>query len=244
MTCGHSMPGSSSRRCSTEPMISFGQVYKRYPGGFEALRNVTFSIATGEMVFVTGHSGAGKSTLLKLIAAIERPSAGSVIVNGQNVGALKARAIPFLRRNFGLIFQDQKLLFDRTVFDNVALPLNIIGYDRREAARRVRAALDKVGLLSKEKAYPVTLSGGEQQRLAIARAVVHRPAILLADEPTANLDAACSAELGELFRSFNQVGVTVLIATHDSQLAAQLNPRVLELKNGALISARAAGAPA
>lgn len=239
MTCGRFVPENSSKHCSTELMISFGQVYKRYPGGFEALRNVTFSIATGEMVFVTGHSGAGKSTLLKLIAAIERPSSGSVIVNGQNVGALKARAIPFLRRNFGLIFQDQKLLFDRTVFDNVVLPLHIIGYDRREAARRVRAALAKVGLLSKEKAYPVTLSGGEQQRLAIARAVVHRPAILLADEPTANLDAAYSAELGELFRSFNQVGVTVLIATHDKQLAARLNPRVLELKNGALVSARA-----
>jgi cell division transport system ATP-binding protein len=215
-------------------MISFSRVYKRYPGGFEALRDVSLTIADGEMTFITGHSGAGKSTLLKLIAAIERPTSGSVLVNGQNVGMLKRRAIPFLRRNFGLIFQDHKLLFDRTVFENVVLPLNIVGYERRDAARRVRAALDKVGLLAKEKAYPITLSGGEQQRLAIARAIVHRPAVLLADEPTGNLDAAYAGELGELFRSFNQVGVTVVIATHDEQLAARLNPRVITLKNGAL----------
>jgi cell division transport system ATP-binding protein len=215
-------------------MISFSRVYKRYPGGFEALRDVSLAIADGEMTFITGHSGAGKSTLLKLMAAIERPTSGSVLVNGQNVGTLKRRAIPFLRRNFGLIFQDHKLLFDRTVFENVVLPLNIVGYERRDAARRVRAALDKVGLLAKEKAYPITLSGGEQQRLAIARAIVHRPAVLLADEPTGNLDAAYAGELGELFRSFNQVGVTVVIATHDEQLAARLNPRVITLKNGAL----------
>ena len=196
-------------------MISFSQVYKRYPGGFEALKNVSLAIEDGEMVFITGHSGAGKSTALKLMAAIERPTSGSVLVNAQNVGALKPRAIPFLRRNFGLVFQDHKLLFDRTVFDNVLLPLNVVGYEHREAARRVRAALDKVGLLAKERAYPITLSGGEQQRLAIARAIVHRPAILLADEPTGNLDAAYAGELGELFRSFNQVGVTVVIATHD-----------------------------
>src|SRR5262249_5241008 len=155
-----------------------------------ALREVSLTIQPGEMVFVTGHSGAGKSTLLKLMAAIERPSAGTVLVNGQNVGALRERALPFLRRNLGLIFQDHKLLFDRTAYDNVVLPLSINGYARGEAARRVRAALDKVGLLQKEKAYPVALSGGEQQRLAIARAIVHRPAILLADEPTGNLDAA------------------------------------------------------
>ena len=215
-------------------MISFSQVYKRYPGGLEALRNITLTIEAGEMVFVTGHSGAGKSTLLKLMAALERPSGGSVIVNGQNVGALRLRAIPFLRRNFGLIFQDQKLLFDRTVFDNVVLPLHINGFERREAARRVRAALDKVGLLAKEKAYPVTLSGGEQQRLAIARAIVHRPAILLADEPTGNLDAAHAADIGELFRSFNQVGVTVIVATHDEAFAARLKPRVVALKEGRL----------
>ncbi len=217
-------------------MISFSQVTKRYPGGLEALKGVTLTIESGEMVFITGHSGAGKSTLLKLAAAIERPSSGSVIVNGQNVGALRARAVPFLRRNFGLIFQDQKLLFDRSAFDNVMLPLSITGFERREAARRVRAALDKVGLLAKEKSFPVTLSGGEQQRLAIARAIVHRPAILVADEPTGNLDTAYAAELGELFRSFNQVGVTVVIATHDDTFAARLKPRLVALREGRLAS--------
>ncbi len=215
-------------------MISFSQVTKRYPSGLEALKGVTLTIEAGEMVLITGHSGAGKSTLLKLAAAIERPSSGSVIVNGQNVGALRARAVPFLRRNFGLIFQDQKLLFDRSAFDNVMLPLSITGFERREAARRVRAALDKVGLLAKEKSFPVTLSGGEQQRLAIARAIVHRPAILVADEPTGNLDTAYAAELGELFRSFNQVGVTVVIATHDETFAARLKPRLVALREGRL----------
>jgi len=217
-------------------MISFSKVWKRYPGGLEALRNVTFAIEAGEMVFITGHSGAGKSTVLKLIAAIERPSGGSIIVSGQNVGALRPGAIPYLRRNFGLIFQDHKLLFDRNAFENVMLPLHINGFERREAARRVRAALDKVGLLAKEKAYPITLSGGEQQRLAIARAIVHRPAILLADEPTGNLDAGYAADIGELFRSFNQVGVTVVIATHDEALAARLQPRVVALKAGVVVS--------
>ena len=215
-------------------MITFSQVTKRYPSGLEALKGVTLTIEAGEMVFITGHSGAGKSTLLKLAAAIERPSSGSVIVNRQNVGALRVRAVPFLRRNFGLIFQDQKLLFDRSAFDNVMLPLAITGFERREAARRVRAALDKVGLLAKERSFPVTLSGGEQQRLAIARAIVHRPAILMADEPTGNLDAAYAAELGELFRSFNQVGVTVVIATHDVSFAARLKPRIVVLKDGRL----------
>jgi len=213
-------------------MISLSQVTKRYPGGHEALRGVSLKVETGEMAFITGHSGAGKSTLLKIMAAIERPTSGSVIVNGQNVGTMRPRAVPFLRRKFGLIFQDQKLLFDRTAFDNVMLPLAVIGFERREAARRVRAALDKVGLLAREKANPVTLSGGEQQRLAIARAVVHRPAILIADEPTGNLDAAHSVEIGELFRSFNQVGVTVVIATHDEAFAARLKPRVIMLKEG------------
>jgi cell division transport system ATP-binding protein len=213
-------------------MISFSQVTKRYAGGLEALRGITLTIEGGEMVFITGHSGAGKSTLLKIAAAIERPSSGSVIVNGQNIGALRPRAVPFLRRKFGLVFQDQKLLFDRTAFDNVMLPLAITGFERREAARRVRAALDKVGLLAKEKSFPVTLSGGEQQRLAIARAIVHRPSILVADEPTGNLDSGHAAELGELFRSFNQVGVTVIIATHDEAFAARLKPRLVMLKEG------------
>ena len=217
-------------------MISFSAVHKRYPGGYEALKDVSFVVNPGEMVFITGHSGAGKSTLLKLMAAIERPTSGNVLVNGQNIGTLRASAIPFLRRNFGLVFQDHKLLFDRTVYDNVMLPLHIVGFDRTEAAKRVRAALDKVGLLGKEKANPVALSGGEQQRLAIARAIVHRPAFLLADEPTGNLDSAYAADLGELLRSFNQVGVTVVIATHDEQLAARLNPRLIVLDHGKLVS--------
>ncbi len=212
--------------------IALSSVSKRYPGGNEALSGVSLDIDSGEMVFITGHSGAGKSTLLKLIAAIERPTAGSVVVNGQNVGALRARGIPFLRRHFGLVFQDHKLLFDRNVFDNVMLPLEITGFDRREGARRARAALDKVGLLHKEKARPITLSGGEQQRLCIARAIVHRPSILLADEPTGNLDAGYAADIGELFRDFHQVGVTVLLATHDMQLAARLQPRLVEIRGG------------
>ena len=215
-------------------MISLSRVSKRYPGGHQALHDVSFTIEAGELAFLVGHSGAGKTTLLKLLAAIERPSSGSVIVNGQNVGVLKPRAVPFLRRNFGLIFQDHKLLFDRSVFANVALPLQIAGYAAKEAARRVRAALDKVGLLQHEKALPITLSGGEQQRLCIARAIVHRPAIVLADEPTGNLDAEYAADIGELFRAFNRVGVTVLIATHDQTLLARLSPRVITLKQGKL----------
>jgi cell division transport system ATP-binding protein len=215
-------------------MISFSRVSKRYPGGHQALNDVSFTINSGEMVFVTGHSGAGKSTLLKLLVAIERPTGGSVIVNGQNVGALSPRAVPFMRRSFGLVFQDHKLLFDRNVYENVALPLQISGFPPRDTARRVRAALDKVGLLKYETAMPITLSGGEQQRLCIARAIVHRPAILLADEPTGNLDADYALEIGELIRSFNQVGVTAIIATHDQTLLAQLTPRVISLKQGAL----------
>src|SRR5258707_5851997 len=215
-------------------MISLSQVTKRYPGGHEALRGVSLTVEAGEMAFITGHSGAGKSTLLKLMAAIERPTSGSVIVNGQNVGAMRPGAVPFLRRKFGLIFQDQKLLFDRTAFDNVMLPLAVIGFDRREAARRVRAALDKVGLLAREKANPVTLSGGEQQRLAIARAVVNRPALLVADEPTANLDAESAARVLDIFVAFQQVGVTVLIATHDQALVARYGKKVLNLAEGRL----------
>jgi cell division transport system ATP-binding protein len=218
-------------------MISLSHVSKRYPGGRQALHDIGFAIDSGELVFITGHSGAGKTTLLKLLVAIERPTEGSIVVNGQNVGALHARAVPFLRRKFGLIFQDHKLLFDRTAFHNVALPLEIAGYGAKDAARRVRAALDKVGLLKFEKALPITLSGGEQQRLCIARAIVHRPAILLADEPTGNLDADYAADIGALFRSFNQVGVTVVVATHDQALLAKLAPRVIALRNGALAGA-------
>lgn len=215
-------------------MISFSSVAKRYPGGQEALREVTFCVDAGELVFITGRSGAGKSTLLKMIPAIERPSAGSVIVNGQNVGALKRTAIPYLRRNLGLVFQDQKLLYDRSVHDNVMLPLAFSTLAPREAARRARAALDKVGLLAREKASPVQLSGGEQQRLAIARAVVNRPAILVADEPTANLDAESAARILEIFVAFHQVGVTVLIASHDRGLIERYGKRVLNLSGGRL----------
>ena len=217
-------------------MISFSQVTKRYRGGHEALKLVSLEIQPGEMVVITGHSGAGKSTLLKLMAAIERPNSGTVLVNGQNVGALRASAVPFVRRNFGLMFQDHKLLYDRSVYQNVMLPLDIIGYQATDAAKRVRAALDKVGLLGKEKALPITLSGGEQQRLAIARAIVHRPAILLADEPTANLDTAYALEVGQLLRSFQQVGVTVVIATHDEQFAERLRPRRIALEQGRVIT--------
>lgn len=216
-------------------MISFSGVAKRYPGGQEGLRGVSFSLDTGEFAFLSGHSGAGKSTLLKLIAAIERPTAGAVIVNGQNVGAMKPAAVPFLRRNLGLVFQDQKLLYDRSVFDNVMLPLTFAGHAYKDAAKRVRAALDKVGLLARERANPIQLSGGEQQRLAIARAVVNRPAILIADEPTANLDAEAAERIVEIFLSFHEVGVTLLIATHDQPLIARHGRRTLILKEGRLV---------
>ena len=215
-------------------MVSFSAVAKRYPGGQEALKSVSFSIESGELAFLTGRSGAGKSTLLKLIPAIERPTSGSVIVNGQNVGALKRGAIPYLRRNIGLVFQDQKLLYDRSVFDNVMLPLAFSGQAPREAARRARAALDKVGLLARERSNPIQLSGGEQQRLAIARAVVNRPALLIADEPTANLDAESAARILEIFIAFNQVGVTVLLATHDQALVQRHGGKLLRLEAGKL----------
>jgi len=213
-------------------LVSFSAVAKRYPGGQEALKDVSFALEAGEAAFLTGRSGAGKSTLLKMIPAIERPSAGSVVVNGQNVTALKRAAIPYLRRNIGLVFQDQKLLYDRSVYDNVILPLAFSGHAPKEAARRARAALDKVGLLAREKANPIQLSGGEQHRLAIARAVVNRPALLIADEPTANLDAESAARILDIFVEFNQVGVTVLIATHDQGLVARYGKRVLHLEAG------------
>jgi len=218
-------------------MIALTAVKKRYPGGHEALKGASLTIGEGEMVFLMGHSGAGKSTLLKLIAGIERPTSGSVTVNGQNISALRARAIPYLRRNFGLVFQDHKLLFDRSVFHNVVLPLDILGYSRREAARRVRAALDKVGLLGHEKAMPITLSGGEQQRLCIARAIVNRPSILIADEPTGNLDSESAHAILELFRAFHQVGVTVLLSTHDQASIDQLACRRIAIAHGTLAEA-------
>lgn len=216
-------------------MISFSAVSKRFPGGKEALRGLSFTVEDGELLFITGHSGAGKSTLLKLIPAIERPSSGTVLVNGQNVGALKRAAIPYLRRNLGLVFQDQKLLYDRSVYDNVMLPLAFSDHPPREAARRVRAALDKVGLLGRERANPIQLSGGEQQRLAIARAVVNRPSILIADEPTANLDIDSAGDILDIFVEFNRVGVNVLLATHDLGLVERFDTRVLRLTDGRLL---------
>ena len=213
-------------------MVSFSAVAKRYPGGQEALKNVSFSVEAGALVFLTGRSGAGKSTLLKLIPAIVRPTSGSVLVNGQNVGALKRAAIPYLRRNVGLVLQDTKLLYDRSAYDNVMLPLELSGVAPKEAARRARAALDKVGLAGRERSNPIQLPGGEQQRLAIARAVVNRPALLIADEPTANLDAESATRILEIFVAFNQVGVTVIIATHDQGLVQRYGKRVLRLENG------------
>lgn len=217
-------------------MIRFVNASKRYTSGFDALQNVSFHMAPGEMAFLTGHSGAGKSSLLKLIALLERSSRGQVIVNNQNLAKVPRRRIPYFRRDIGIIFQDHQLLFDRTVFDNVALPLIIAGYSRHEIAKRVRAALDKVGLLSKEKKYPITLSGGEQQRVGIARAVVNKPPLILADEPTGNLDPELSAEIMSLFQDFSDVGVTVLVATHDIALISQLPYRTLTLKDGKLIN--------
>ena len=213
-------------------MIRFSAVAKRYPNGHEALGDVSLEVAAGELVVVTGHSGAGKSTLLKLASGIERATRGSVVVNGQNLSSLGETALAVLRRNIGFVFQDHKLLFDRSARDNVMLPLRIAGADAAESGRRVRAALDKVGLLAKERAMPITLSGGEQQRLCIARAIVNRPAILVADEPTGNLDAESSRAILELFLSFNRVGVTVLLATHDESSLALLGGRRVAIAGG------------
>ena len=215
-------------------MIVFKNVSKRYPDGYVALNNVDLTVQAGEMLFLTGHSGAGKSTLLKLIAALERPTSGTISISGQNIAQLKPAAIPYLRRKIGFVFQDHKLLFDRTAFENVLLPLQIANFDSKTVASRVRAALDKVGLLKKEKSMPIALSGGERQRLCIARAVVHRPSILIADEPTGNLDVEYARDIMAMFTSFNQVGVTVLIATHDASLLEDTQHRILSLKQGKL----------
>jgi cell division transport system ATP-binding protein len=223
-------------------MIRFDRVSKRYPGGHEALRNLSIHIPRGEMVFITGHSGAGKSTFLRLIPMLERPSGGAVIVAGTQLGRLSRRRIPLLRRGIGMIFQDHRLLHDRTVFDNVALPLVIAGMAYRDIGRRVRAALDKVGLLHHEKAYPVTLSGGEQQRVGIARAVVTRPPVLLADEPTGNLDPALSEEIMQLFVQFTAVGVTTVVASHDLALIERLGHRRITLSEGRLVDDGLGGA--
>ncbi|AFH94574.1 MULTISPECIES: cell division ATP-binding protein FtsE [Providencia] len=216
-------------------MIRFEHVSKAYRGGRQALQGVDFHLQPGEMAFLTGHSGAGKSTLLKLICGIERPSAGHILFNGHDISRLKNREIPFLRRQIGMIFQDHHLLFDRTVYDNVAMPLIISGASSEDIRRRVSAALDKVGLLDKAKNFPIQLSGGEQQRVGIARAVVNKPTMLLADEPTGNLDGELSEGIMRLFEEFNRVGVTVLMATHDVALIERRNYRVLTLSEGRMI---------
>ena len=217
-------------------MIEFTGVVKRYPGSRDVLANVSFTVAAGEFVYLTGHSGAGKSTVMRLIAAIERPTAGTVVVHQQNVGRISERSVPFLRRQLGMVLQDHRLLFDRSVFDNVMLQLQIAGMDRREATRRARAALDKVGLQGREKSNPITLSGGEQQRVCLARAVVNRPALLIADEPTASLDDGYANDILTIFRDFHRVGVTVLVATHDESLIGRFPGRRLRLDHGMLVS--------
>ena len=218
------------------PMIRCDQVSKRYAESGEVLNHLNLEIAAGEMVFLTGPSGAGKSTLLKLIACLERPSRGQLLVDGRNVGRLPLRQIPYHRRQVGMIFQDHRLLMDRSVFDNVALPLVVAGLGSQEVARRVRAALNQVGLLNKEKAHPLALSGGEQQRVGIARAIVGRPPLLVADEPTGNLDPRLAREVMGLFTRFNQVGVTLLIASHNLALISSLPYRTLTLDRGRLVA--------
>lgn len=220
-------------------MIHFQNVIKRYEDGHEALNNVSFSMARGEMAFLTGHSGAGKSTLLKLIMLMERASKGQITVGEQNLSRIPKRQIPYFRRHVGVVFQNHRLLYDRSIFNNVALPLEISGTSPRDIGRRVRAALDKVGLLSKEKLLPIQLSGGEQQRVGIARAVVNKPPLLLADEPTGNLDPELSEEIMKLFAEFNQVGVTVLIASHDLALIHHMRHRVIEISQGRLLHTQA-----
>jgi cell division transport system ATP-binding protein len=218
-------------------MIAFHRVFKRYPNGREALAELTFELATGEMAFITGHSGAGKSTVLKLIALLERPTRGQVIVGGRNTASLGSRAIPAFRRQVGMVFQDHRLLHDRPVYDNVALPLVVAGVARREMDKRVRAALDQVGLLGRETSLPLELSAGEQQRVGIARAVVSKPPVLIADEPTGNLDPDLAFEIMSLFRRFNDVGVTVLVATHDIHVIERLRVRRIHIENGRLAGA-------
>lgn len=222
-------------------MIQFHNVTKRYPGGQDALRNVNFELAQGEMAFLTGHSGAGKSTLLKLISRITLPSAGQVFVAGHNLTTIPRKHIPSLRRSIGVISQTPLLLAERTVFDNVALPLVISGYRHQEIGRKVRGALDKVNLLHKEQALPEALSSGEQQRLGIARAVVNRPPLLLADEPTGNLDPGLSEEIMTLFQEFNRQGVSIIIASHDLALIARLPYRIMTLREGSLLGGKKNG---
>lgn len=217
-------------------MIEFLNVTKRYPGGHTALSNVSFTLRHSELVVLSGHSGAGKSTLMKMIAVLDRPTEGQVKINGQIVSALPKRAVPYLRRNVGLVLQEAKLLVDRNAYENVMLPLTIAGVPMREAQTRVNAALERVGLGGRGSEMPLTLSGGEQQRVAIARAVVNRPSILLADEPTAHLDPEYAHDIAELFMSFNRAGVSVMVSTHDASLFARIQPRRLVLAKGSLIA--------
>jgi cell division transport system ATP-binding protein len=224
-------------------MIRFDHVWKRYPNGREALADLCLEVNRGEMVFLTGHSGAGKSTLLKLIALIERPSRGTLVVNGQNTAAVPRRKIPPFRRQLGIVFQDHKLLMDRPVYDNVALPLVIAGVPGKDIGKRVRAALDQVGLLGREKSTPIELSTGEQQRVGIARAVVSKPEILIADEPTGNLDPDLSVEIINIFRRFNEVGVTVLVASHDIHLIERYGARRVVLEGGRTLDSPDAALP-
>lgn len=216
-------------------MIRFDNISKQYPGGFEALLGVNYHLPRGQMAYLTGHSGAGKSTLLKLIAMIERPSRGQIFLDGVNLNQIGTSKIPYIRRNIGIIFQNHQLLNDRNVYQNVAMPLIISGCRHQEVSKRVRAALDQVDLLNKENAMPITLSGGEQQRVGIARAIVHKPALLLADEPTGNLDPELSKEIMQLFERFNQVGVSVLIASHDLNLIDEMGYPVISLDDGQLV---------
>ena len=218
-------------------MIELQNVSKHYPGNRIALSSLNLAMEQGEMAFLTGASGAGKSTLLKLIAAIERPTRGQVLIDRRNISRVSKRKIPALRRGMGMVFQNHHLLYDRNVFDNVSLPLQIAGYVQADIKRRARAALDKVSLLDKELVMPITLSGGEQQRVGIARAVVNKPVILLADEPTGNLDPELSAEIMRLFADFNQVGVTVLVASHDLDLITRMDKRIIRLQNGRCVDA-------
>jgi cell division transport system ATP-binding protein len=217
-------------------MIRFNNVSKTYPGGFLALKNVSFELASGEMAFLTGHSGAGKSTLLKLMSLMEKPTSGKIHINGSEISNIKYKDIPYARRKIGMIFQNHNLLMDRTIFDNVALPLVIEGYSHKETRKRVEAALDKVHLIDKLRCFLNMLSGGEQQRVGIARALVNKPLILLADEPTGNLDPKLSLDIIRMFEEFNDFGVTVLIATHDLGLIARMKYRTLTLKQGSMIT--------
>lgn len=217
-------------------MIRFAEVSMRYPGGHEALKQINLHVQQGAMVYLTGRSGSGKTTLLRLILLAERPTQGHIVVNGQNLGRMRARHIPLYRRNIGFTYQDHRLLNERTVFDNVALPLVVDGHYRyQEIKKRVHAALDKVGLLAKERAFPITLSGGEQQRVGIARAVAHRPALLLGDEPTGNLDPGLSWEIMKLYEEFNRVGVTVLLASHEFDMIKRMNKPLIVLDDGRLL---------